>query len=297
MMELSKLKMQEKYNLFVTSEENAWESDSYIMSKDRCLTSFTEDETKREYGELNQSILDKIMQFPCVFAYEDFWKRNAYIGYLTDIIVRSSGIKFKYCKIADLPFDVLHNYAFELDINMQRSIKELMHTHWTIKNVNLLKELTDIPEPISETIKPTVFISYAWAPKENKEKVLKLVEQLEKDGVNVLFDKKCLLPGQDMNTFMESLATDPAIKKVLVICNSVYANKADIRKGGVGTESEIIIPQVYGNPMQKKIVPIFFEKDGNGDFFRPTYLKSRMGIDFTAAFEDGYKELIEDIFR
>lgn len=25
-MELSKLKMQEKYNLFVTSEENAWES-------------------------------------------------------------------------------------------------------------------------------------------------------------------------------------------------------------------------------------------------------------------------------
>lgn len=296
-MDISNLKVQEKYNLFVTSEEGAWESDSYIMPIDRCLTSFTPPEIKEEYKLSNKSTLNKILQFPCIFAYEDFHKQNAYIGYITDIIVRSSGVKIKYSKLSELPFDVLHKLTFELDINMSKAITELMHTHWTIKNVNLFKELDGISEPISEIIKPTVFLSYAWSPKENREKVLVLANRLEKDGVNVLYDKKCLLPGQDMNMFMESLATNPTIKKVLVICNSVYADKADSRQGGVGIESEIIIPQVYGNPLQNKIVPIFFEKDRNGCYFRPTYLQSRMGIDFTVSYENGYKELLEDIFR
>lgn len=296
-MNINNLKFQEKYNLFVNSEEGAWESDSYIMPIDRCLTSFTPPEIREEYKLSNKAALDKLLQLPCIFAYEDFHKHNAYIGYITDITVRSSGVKVKYNKLSELSFDILHKLTFELDINMSRSITELMHTHWTVKNVNLFKELGDIEEPISEVIKPTVFISYAWSPKENKDKVLELANQLEKDGVNVRFDKKCLLPGQDMNMFMESLATDPTIKKVLVICNSVYANKADSRQGGVGTESEIIIPQVYGNPMQNKIIPVFFEKDSNGNYFCPAYLHSRLGIDFTVAYEDGYKDLLEDIFR
>lgn len=296
-MDNNNLKVQEKYNLFVTSEEGAWESDSYIMPIDRCLTSFTPPEIREEYKLSNKAALDKLLQLPCIFAYEDFHKHNAYIGYITDITVRSSGVKIKYNKLSELSFDILHKLTFELDINMSISITELMHTHWTVKNVNLFKELGGIEEPISEVIKPTVFISYAWSPKENKDKVLELANQLEKDGVNVRFDKKCLLPGQDMNMFMESLATDPTIKKVLVICNSVYASKADSRQGGVGTESEIIIPQVYGNPMQNKIIPVFFEKDSNGNYFCPIYLRSRLGIDFTVAYEDGYKDLLEDIFR
>lgn len=145
-------------------------------------------------------------------------------------------------------------------------------------------------------IRPTIFISYCWTPKEIKERVLQLAERLEKDGVNVLYDKKSLRPGQDANSFMESLAINPQIKKVLVICTREYAGKADFRLGGVGTESEIIIPQVYGKPMQNKIIPIFFERDSQGRPYCPVYLKSRLGIDLTNM-EDGYEELIEDIFR
>lgn len=44
-----------------------------------------------------------------------------------------------------------------------------------------------------------------------------------------------------MNKFMESLATNSTIKKVLAIYNSVYANKANSCQVGVGTESEIIL--------------------------------------------------------
>lgn len=290
---------QEKYNLFVTSEQGAWESDSYIMNRERCLTSFTSLKDKEEYGKFDVISLEKIKKYPCIFAYEEMLGCNAHVGYITDIIVRDKRIKFKYDIFPELmlPLDILHKKSFELDIDMDKSITELMHTHWTVKHVNLFEELGDMFGIANKEKKPVVFISYAWSPDENRKRVLDLAERLEKDRVDVRYDRKCLLPGQDINAFMEKLASDQEIKKILVICNSVYANKADARKGGVGTESEIIIPQVYANPMQNKIIPIFFEKDQNGSPFLPTYLKSRFGIDFTTSYEEHYKELLEDIFR
>lgn len=296
-MNLSDFKNQEKYNLFVAASEEAWETDSYIMPLDRCLTSFTSSELKSEYNLLDESIRDKIKEYPCIFAYEDYNKCDSYVGYITEIIVRSSGIKIYYQKLGVILFDDLHKLTFELDIDMSRGITELMHTHWTIKNVNLYRELNKLSGLDFKLTKPSVFISYCWTPKENKDRVINLAERLYKDGVNVLYDKKSLLPGQDINAFMESLATNKDIKKVLIICNSDYVKKADSRQGGVGTESEIIIPQVYGNPMQNKIIPIYFERDSDGKNYCPIYLRSRLAIDFTGNYEEGYQELLEDIFR
>lgn len=296
-MNLSDFQNQEKYNLLVASDKEAWETDSYIMPLDRCLTSYTPPELKAEYNLLDESITNKIMEYPCIFAYEDWNKSNSYVGYITEIIVRSSGIKFYFQKITEISFDDLHKITFELDIDMSRGITELMHTHWTIKNVNLYRELNKISRYDLKLIKPTVFISYCWTPKTNKDRVIELAERLNKDGVNVLYDKKSLLPGQDINAFMETLATNLEIKKVLIICNSDYVKKADSRQGGVGTESEIIIPQVYGKPMQNKIIPIYFERDSEGKNYCPIYLRSRLGIDFTNDYEEGYHDLLEDIFR
>lgn len=297
-MELNDFKNQEKYNLFVTSETGAWEAEYYIMPIDRCLTSYTSPEIGIEYGLFeNRGVIEEIKKYPCIFAYEDGCKSDSYIGYITDMTVRKVGMKFSYKIIRKISFESLHALTFELDIVMSRGITELMHTHWTIKNVNLFLEINKATETVTKVHKPTIFISYSWTPKENKDRVIALAERLENQGVNVLYDKKSLLPGQDMNAFMESLAINSEIKKVLVICNSDYASKADNRRGGVGTEAEIIIPQVYGNPMQNKIVPIFFEMDKDGELFRPVYLRSRLGIDFTNDYEEGYKLLIEDIFR
>lgn len=296
-MNINNFRNQDKYNLFVTSSRDAWETDSYIMPIDRCLTSYTTAEIKAEYGLLDDVAVGKLKMYPCIFAYEDSdSKQDAYVGYLTDVVVRKTGVKFYYKKINVLSYDDFHKMTFELDINMSGGITELMHTHWTIKNVKLLSELDKILGITSVPIRPTIFISYCWTPKEVKERVLQLAERLEEDGVNVLYDKKSLRPGQDMNAFMESLATNPQIKKVLVICTNEYARKADARLGGVGTEAEIIIPQVYGKPMQNKIIPIFFEKDNQGRPICPVYLKSRLGIDLTNM-EEGYEELLEDIFR
>lgn len=299
-MNLEEFKTQNKYNLFIVADKNAWESDSYVMMPNRCLTSYTDQFIKENYDLNSQSSLAEIMKFPCIFAYEDGIDKNPYIGYLTNIKVRKNGVKINFKKFNTIPLEIFKKSTFELDIDMNRSITELMHTHWTIKSINLYDELKEILSDEKNRLfnKPTVFISYSWKPTETKERVDNLVKKLENDNVTVLYDKKSLFPGQDINVFMEQLSTNPTIKKVLIICTKTYVDKADNRIGGVGTESEIIIPQVYGKPMQNKIIPIFFEKDENNNPYVPTYLKSRYGIDLTPQNEEqGYKDLIEDIFR
>lgn len=84
---------------------------------------------------------------------------------------------------------------------------------------------------------PRVFISYSWHPEENKIRVEQLARRLMSDGVDVTLDVWSLKDGQDKYVFMEKMVTDSDINKVLIICNKDYAEKADSRKGGVGTES------------------------------------------------------------
>lgn len=130
-----------RYNLFVSADKNAWEGDSYLLERERCLTSYTPREIKELYNGLGEKQIEEIESYPCIFAYEDQIKKDAYIGYIKDIIVRSRAIKFCFQKQGVLTFNDLHKYAFEFDIELSGGITELMHTHWTIKNVNLGEEI------------------------------------------------------------------------------------------------------------------------------------------------------------
>jgi hypothetical protein len=49
-----------------------------------------------------------------------------------------------------------------------------------------------------------------------------------------------LKEGHDKYVFMEKMVTDPSVTHVPVICDRIYAEKADARKAGVGTESQIM---------------------------------------------------------
>ncbi|MCI8324803.1 MAG: TIR domain-containing protein [Lachnospiraceae bacterium] len=139
-----------------------------------------------------------------------------------------------------------------------------------------------------------VFISYSWTPDCNKKWVEQLVHRLESDGVQVVIDFKDLKLGHDKYAFMERTVNDDTIKKVLIICNRTYKEKADGRIGGVGDESAIITSQIYGNIRQEKFIPVVNEYDENGKPFLPNYLASRMYADLTD-FEDGYKQLLNNI--
>ena len=72
----------------------------------------------------------------------------------------------------------------------------------------------------------TVFISYAWSTEEHEKKVFELAERLMSDGISVIWDKWDLKEGQDNYAFMEKCVVDTGIKRVLLICDEVYATKA-----------------------------------------------------------------------
>ena len=145
---------------------------------------------------------------------------------------------------------------------------------------------------------PKVFISYSWTSKEYKESIMNLASQLRHDGVDVKLDIWDLKQGQDKYAFMEQCVTNPAIDKVLIMSDRVYTEKADARKGGVGDETTIISSEVYKNGNQQKFIPVVMERNEAGEEFLPTYLKSRMYVDFSGENkEKEYRKLLRTIFE
>jgi hypothetical protein len=132
---------------------------------------------------------------------------------------------------------------------------------------------------------PRTFISYSWSSPEHEEWVLGLATELEESGVDVILDKWDLEEGADKFAFMEKMVTDPSVSRVIAVCDRLYAEKADGRQGGVGTETQIMSKEVYEqiNPAdrEQKFVALIAEKDENGDAYVPTFLKSRIYIDMS----------------
>lgn len=141
-----------------------------------------------------------------------------------------------------------------------------------------------------------VFISYSWAV---QARVVELAERLVANGVDVILDKWDLKPGHDKFVFMEQSVNDPTENKVLIICDKTYTEKADARQGGVGDETVIISPEIYGKINQEKFIPIVFEVDEDGKAYIPHYLKSRIYFDLTTEddrYEVEYEKLLRNIY-
>lgn len=146
---------------------------------------------------------------------------------------------------------------------------------------------------------PKVFISYSWSNSLHEQWVLSLATQLRESGVDVILDKWDLKEGHDAIAFMEKMVTDKDIKKVIIIADKIYAQKADGRAGGVGTEAQIISKEIYENQEQGKFVAVVTEKDETGKPFLPTYYKSRIYIDLSESekFAERFDELLRWIFN
>lgn len=146
---------------------------------------------------------------------------------------------------------------------------------------------------------PRVFISYSWTSEEHADWVVALAKRLTEDGVEVVLDKWDLKAGHDKHDYMEKMVKDPAIERVLVICDQLYADKADDRKGGVGTETLIISPEVYRNAAQEKFLPIIRERNADGKECVPTFLDGRIYFDFSgdSLFDSSYDQLLRNIFK
>jgi len=142
---------------------------------------------------------------------------------------------------------------------------------------------------------PKLFISYSWSNPDHEAWVVQFSTELVDSGIDVILDKWDLKEGHDANAFMEQMISDSEIKKVILICDRNYAEKADKRKGGAGTEAQIISSEIYKKQKQDKFVAVVKEKDEKGNAFLPIYYKSRIYIDLTEP--ETYSKNFEQLLR
>ncbi len=142
---------------------------------------------------------------------------------------------------------------------------------------------------------PKLFVSYSWSSPEHEDRVLKLATEMRESGIDVILDKWDLKEGHDAHAFMEKMVTDPEIGKVILVCDKEYAAKADGRSGGVGTEAQIISPEIYAKKTQEKFVAVVFERDEDGKPYLPVYYQSRIYIDLSD--ETRYASEFERLLR
>ena len=128
---------------------------------------------------------------------------------------------------------------------------------------------------------PRLFVSYSWSSPDHETRVLRLATDLRESGVDVILDKWDPREGHDAHAFMEKMVTDPEIKKVVLVCDKAYVEKTDERTGGVGTEAQIISPEIYEKQDQDKFVAIVTERDEHGKLYLPVYYRSRIYIDMS----------------
>ncbi|GAB3188463.1 toll/interleukin-1 receptor domain-containing protein [Hydrogenophaga aquatica] len=138
---------------------------------------------------------------------------------------------------------------------------------------------------------PRVFISYSWKDESVKSWALELAHKLRANGVDARLDRFHLRPGMDLPQWM----TNEVLKasKVLLICDSHYAEKADTRRAGVGWETMIIQgDMMLQGEMNTKYIVIAF-----GDFEKntPIYMKSKLGIS-RETIDKNFNLLLEYIF-
>lgn len=144
-----------------------------------------------------------------------------------------------------------------------------------------------------------VFISYSWGDESHQEWVVNLAKRLMNDSVDVVLDRWDLRDGHDTFAFMESMVKATDIFRVLIISDRNYTKKANNRDGGVGTETQIITPEIYSNEKQEKFVPILRERDDSNQPYLPSFLTSRKYIDFSQdeSFEISYEMLLRNILE
>jgi hypothetical protein len=163
------------------------------------------------------------------------------------------------------------------------------------RNTEKSIEVDRVREPSG---KPKIFISYSWTSPEHQDQIRSYAERLVADGVEVIFDLWDLKPGQDQYHFMEQMVSDPSVTHVLLFCDSEYVRKADARKAGVGTESQIISPEIYEKVDQTRVIPIVCEYTVDGKACVPVFVKSRIHINFSSAekVNENWEGLIRNLF-
>jgi TIR domain len=143
-----------------------------------------------------------------------------------------------------------------------------------------------------------VFISYAKSNNQHQDWVKVVGTYLRRAGIDARLDIWHLRPGMDVAQWMCN-ELDMA-DRVLLICDELYAQKADGRHGGVGWEIRVIqgdlLQSQATNP--DKFVPIVVTEETTGGM--PWFIKSVYCLHWPPSRRDDpslFEELVRIIYR
>ena len=137
---------------------------------------------------------------------------------------------------------------------------------------------------------PRVFVSYSHDSAEHKKWVLDFATTLRNRGVDAVLDQWDLKPGNDLPHFMETQLE--IANFVVMICTEKYVKKANTGEGGVGYEKMIMTSSLLSKIDSSKVIPIIRQ---DGTDYRPTFLKSKLYINFSNDSEVEYS--LDDLLR
>jgi TIR domain len=218
------------YNLFVSANTQAWEGEPFTIALSRCVREYTDTELTDKYGDLRSEQVEEIRKFPCIFAYEEFCKKDPKFGIITDITSRQGRVKVDY-QIVELESFISHidiqGMLFELDIEEW----EMSRTHWALKNVKLAKELASKGVKLpgwarsgSKAVNITThYFDVAFSfPGEVRAGVESIAKELEKlIGPNAYFydnNYKAQLARPSLDTLLQDLYKNRSKLVVVFLC-------------------------------------------------------------------------------
>jgi len=142
---------------------------------------------------------------------------------------------------------------------------------------------------------PTAFVSYSWDSKDHKRWVLSLVSKLFENGVETSID---VFETQTETVNLNNMMIKNIKEKdyTIIVLTEEYSKKADDLQGGVGFETNMLIPFIMSN--LQKIIPIV-RTNGDKSKVIPFYLNGVLYIDFSddRQFEESFNELLHKIYK
>src|SRR5680860_1459201 len=141
--------------------------------------------------------------------------------------------------------------------------------------------------------RPTCFFSYTRESASHLNWVLGLARDLGTNGIAVSIDHELEL-GSDLTQYMERSIRESDF--VVIVCTPNYAKRANQRLHGVGYETAIITGEIFNTTPEHKFIPVL----RRGSFRRslPTYLSSRLGLDFSSDgdYDDSLTRLVRHLW-
>ncbi len=122
----------------------------FVFDPSRALTEIPEEEIRKEFSPLSEDAIKKITTFPTIFANEnnDYGKTDDEqllgLGRILKVKVRNRGVVIYPQIIWVIHQHLLNKALLELDLWGDDSINEFNRTHWSIRKIDLIKELQEL---------------------------------------------------------------------------------------------------------------------------------------------------------